>query len=346
MLLLVLLLQAHEIGTSRVNAQFQPGTFAIEVVTDGTALVEKLEAAQGRPPISMTDAAALLRLLRASEATFRKKVTLRFDGQAAATEIAFRVTPAVNASSAPAATIRLTGIVPPEARQFTWNYGWTYASYSFTAHGTTQWLEGGSWSKAMALADVTPPPGRLETAARYLALGFTHIVPLGLDHVLFVLGIYLLNHRWRPVLLQVSAFTLAHSITLGLSMYGLVNVSPNLVEPMIAISIAYVAIENVFLRELKPWRILLVFAFGLLHGLGFAGVLSDIGLPRQEFLTALVLFNLGVEGGQLAVIGAAFLLFGWRYAERDWYRGRVAVPASLLIALAAVYWTFERLNLA
>jgi len=169
-------------------------------------------------------------------------------------------------------------------------------------------------------------------------------VPLGLDHMLFVLGLYLLNHRWRTVLLQVSAFTIAHSITLGLSMYGLVSVPSRIVEPMIALSIAYVAIENVFLNELKPWRVALVFAFGLLHGLGFAGVLSEVGLPRDEFVTALVMFNIGVEGGQLAVIGAAFLLFGWRYAERDWYRGRVAIPASLLIAAAAIYWTYERLT--
>ena len=187
-------------------------------------------------------------------------------------------------------------------------------------------------------------PSFFETASRYSVLGFTHIVPLGLDHMLFVLGIYLLNHRWRSVLLQVSAFTIAHSITLGLSMYGLVRVSPRIVEPMIALSIAYVAIENLFLKDLKPWRIVLVFAFGLLHGLGFAGVLSEVGLPRDEFLTALVTFNIGVEGGQLAVIAAAFLLFGWRYAHRDWYRGRIAIPASLMIAAAAVYWTIERVS--
>ena len=345
MLVFALLLQAHEIGTSRVTAQFRPDVYTIEIVTDGTALVEKLEAAAGRPPVSVTDAAELLRALRASDSLFRKKLSLRFDGAAAVEpEIEYTVVPALDANSAPAATIRLTGKIPDGARRFTWNYGWTYASYAFTARSQTQWLEGGAQSKSVSLTDVIVTPSFFETASRYSVLGFTHIVPLGLDHMLFVLGIYLLNHRWRPVLLQVSAFTIAHSITLGLSMYGLVSVSPRIVEPMIALSIAYVAIENLFLKDLKPWRIVLVFAFGLLHGLGFAGVLSEVGLPRDEFLTALVTFNIGVEGGQLAVIAAAFLLFGWRYADRDWYRGRIAIPASLMIAAAAVYWTIERVS--
>jgi len=159
-----------------------------------------------------------------------------------------------------------------------------------------------------------------------------------------VLGIYLLSRRARTVLWQVSAFTVAHSITLALSMYGLITVSPRIVEPMIALSIAYVAIENILLSELKPWRVALVFAFGLLHGMGFAGALRELGLPRADFLTALLTFNVGVEAGQLAVIGAAFLLVGWHCANRAWYRSRIVVPASMLIACTAIYWTVERLS--
>ena len=163
--------------------------------------------------------------------------------------------------------------------------------------------------------------------------------------MLFVLGIFLLSRRLRQVLAQVSAFTVAHSITLALSVYGIVSVSPNVVEPLIAVSIAYVAIENIFVTELKPWRVALVFAFGLLHGMGFAGALKELGLPRSEFVTALITFNVGVEAGQLAVIGAAFLLVGWYYGSRHWYRRLVVVPASALIAFTAVYWTIERLSL-
>jgi hydrogenase/urease accessory protein HupE len=166
-----------------------------------------------------------------------------------------------------------------------------------------------------------------------------------MDHMLFVLGIYLLSRRARSVLLQVSAFTVAHSITLALSMYGVVTVAPRVVEPLIALSIAYVAVENIFVSELKSWRIALVFGFGLLHGMGFAGALRELGLPRREFVTALLTFNLGVEAGQLAVIGTAFLLVGWHCANRVWYRSRIVVPASMMIAGMAIYWTFERLYL-
>ena len=126
-------------------------------------------------------------------------------------------------------------------------------------------------------------------------------------------------------------------------MYGLVSVRPAIVEPMIAISIAYVAIENIFLKELKSWRIALVFTFGLLHGMGFAGALKEVGLPRSEFLAALLSFNVGVEAGQLAVIATAFLLVGWYCGNRAWYRSRIVVPASAMIACTAVYWTIQRL---
>src|SRR5207247_7497926 len=180
----------------------------------------------------------------------------------------------------------------------------------------TEWLEGGQRSAPFALTSPAPPVDRLGTARRYLTLGFTHIVPKGLDHMLFVLGIYLLSGRARSVLWQVSAFTVAHSITLGLSMYGLVAVSPRIVEPLIALSIAYVAVENILLSDLKAWRVVLVFAFGLLHGMGFAGALKELGLPRSEFVTALLTFKLGVETWQLEELVAAYMLGRWRGAHR------------------------------
>jgi hypothetical protein len=159
--------------------------------------------------------------------------------------------------------------------------------------------------------------------------------------VLFVLGLFLLNSRWRSVLWQVSTFTIAHSVTLALGMYGLIGASPAIIEPLIALSIAYVAVENLMRSELTVWRVGLVFAFGLLHGMGFAGALTELGLPRGEFLTALVTFNAGVESGQIVVIAAAFALVGW-YRARPSYRTRVALPASVAIMCVAVYWTIER----
>ena len=101
------------------------------------------------------------------------------------------------------------------------------------------------------------------------------------------------------------------------------------------------AVENLVTRELKPWRVALVFLFGLLHGLGFAGVLRELGLPRGEFVTALVSFNLGVEGGQLTVIGAAVLATA-AFMKKGWYHQRVVIPASACIALVGLYWTIAR----
>jgi len=340
---------AHEIGTSRVSALFHDGRFDVEIVTDATALGEKLEASVGTSLPAKISPGELQSLLTGFDGTFRQRVKLAFDGAGVRPAITYAVEPPVDATSATAVTVHLTGPIPPNAKCSTWNFGWTFASYALTIRNgagenpATEWLEGGETSKPFALATPAPPVNRLSTAGRYLLLGFTHIVPMGLDHMLFVLGIYLLSGRARSVLLQVSAFTVAHSITLGLSMYGLIHVSPRIVEPMIAISIAYVAVENIFLSELKSWRVALVFSFGLLHGMGFAGALKELGLPRSEFVTALVTFNVGVEAGQLAVIATAFLLVGWHYSNRAWYRARVVVPASAAIALTAAYWTVERL---
>ncbi len=342
--------QAHEIGTSRVAVLFQNGrTYDVEIVTDATALAEKFQALAGSSSPVPTKATDLQTFIVNFDGKFRQRVKLAFDGSAVRPAIAYLVEPPINATSAAAATIRMSGEIPPDAQHFTFSFGWTFASYAMTVRSAasedpaTQWLEGGQISGPFALNRPAPHVDRLRTAARYLALGFTHILPYGFDHVLFVLGIYLLSGRARSVLMQVSAFTVAHSITLGLSMYGVISVSPRIVEPMIAVSIAYVAIENVFLSELRSWRVALVFAFGLLHGMGFAGALKELGLPRSEFLTALVTFNVGVEAGQLAVISAAFMLVGWHCAHRAWYRNRIVVPASAMIACTAVYWTIQRL---
>lgn len=343
---------AHEIGTTRVEAVFNPSReYRIEIVTDASSLAEKLEAAAGDAIAATNDPAALESRIRVHDALFRRRVLATFDGAAVAPHVDYSVSRPSDAGSGPLATIVLTGRVPDGAERFSWSYSWTFATYALTVRTsvpngpTTEWLEGGQASAPAAVANFTGSASPRSPVLSYLALGFTHIVPGGVDHILFVLGIFLLGRRVREVLAQVSAFTVAHSITLALSMYGVVALSPRIVEPLIAASIAYVAIENIFTSELKQWRLALVFTFGLLHGLGFAGALQEIGLPRSEFLTALVSFNVGVEAGQLAVIGAAFLVVGWYGAGRPWYRWRVVLPASMAIACTAVYWTFERLSL-
>jgi HupE / UreJ protein len=206
----------------------------------------------------------------------------------------------------------------------------------------------------LQLADTTPAPANVPAAAepsrwqlagRYLVLGFEHILPKGLDHILFVLGLFLLGNRLRPLLWQVTAFTVAHSITLGLSLYGVLRLPSAVVEPLIAASIAFVAVENLCTSELKPWRPFVVFGFGLMHGLGFAGVLTSLGLPRNAFATALITFNLGVELGQLTVITLAFAAVGW-WRRRPWYRQAIVLPASGAIAVTGLFWTVQRILLA
>ena len=180
----------------------------------------------------------------------------------------------------------------------------------------------------------------------YLKLGFEHILPLGLDHILFVLSIALLEPRLKSVLVQATAFTVAHSITLGLAMYGLISPPPGIIEPIIALSILFVALENILVSKLNPWRVVVVFGFGLVHGMGFASVLTGLGLPRRLFLESLLAFNVGVELGQVAVILLAWGLVGYWFSGKPWYKQRVVVPASIVIGLIAAYWTVERVFFA
>jgi hypothetical protein len=179
----------------------------------------------------------------------------------------------------------------------------------------------------------------------YVKLGFLHIVPRGIDHILFVLGLFLLSTRLSALTWQISAFTIAHTVTLALGASNIIVVPPSIVEPLIAASIVYVGIENVLTDKLQRWRPAVVFGFGLLHGLGFAGVLGEIGLPQGFFVTSLLGFNIGVEAGQFAVVAAAFILAGWA-ANRFWYRRLVAIPSSLLISAIAAFWVLERVGVA
>jgi hypothetical protein len=148
--------------------------------------------------------------------------------------------------------------------------------------------------------------------------------------------------RLRPLLWQVTAFTLAHTVSLALATLKIVAVPAEIVEPLIAASIVYVAVENILWQKLTPWRPLVVFGFGLLHGLGFASVLGEVGLDPARFLTGLIGFNIGVELGQLAVILGAFLVVGFWFGTRPWYRRAIQIPASVAIALTGGYWFVER----
>jgi hypothetical protein len=244
--------------------------------------------------------------------------------------------------------IRFSGNLPFQAKTLSirlpYVLGDTIHVYELP-HGESsdQPVSAGSYATAVPIA-LQPPSAfdRLRTLSRYVVVGIHHIIPEGLDHILFVLGLFLLSTRLASLLWQVSAFTVAHSITLGLSIYGVIRLPPSITEPLIAASIVVIAVENIYTGELKPWRPFVVFGFGLIHGLGFASAFAQVGLPRQNYFIGLIGFNLGVECGQLIVILAAFLMVGW-FRKRPWYRRRIVIPASCAIAFVASIWTVQRI---
>lgn len=178
---------------------------------------------------------------------------------------------------------------------------------------------------------------------KYLVLGYEHIIPKGFDHILFILCVFFLNKDIKQVILQASMFTLAHSITLGLSIYNIIDPPANIVEPLIAFSILLLALENIFFSKVKPWRLVMVFIFGLVHGMGFASVLSQLGMPEYAFATALISFNVGVEIGQLTIITLMYFSVSRLFSQKPWYRKAIVIPANVIIALVALYWTIERI---
>jgi HupE / UreJ protein len=238
----------------------------------------------------------------------------------------------------PSSTAPLRLVVPLGAEI---DYPVAYTVQIPAAHvSVTRWLEEGMHaSDPFVWADKAREPSQL---ALYLRLGFHHIVPEGADHILFVLGLFFLGITWRKLLSQTTVFTVAHATTLFLSTYGIFSLPSRYVEPAIALSIAYIAAENVFKPKLGPGRLAVVFGFGLVHGLGFASSLSDVPFPKKDFLVALLGFNFGVDFGQLFVIAVAFLSVGW-FRNQPWFRARIAVPSSLVIAAVGLLWGVQRI---
>jgi len=280
---------------------------------------------------------------------------LRFDGQKIDLKVSRVDIPEAGYQKIPRASVLyLEGTVPRGSQSLTWYFPQKFSNNAMRVKQVDDEREKWLWSDWVWLTDdqvsepfpvdqdfVKKPLG--EVVASYIYLGFVHNVPYGLDHILFVLGIFLLTIRVRPLLAQVTMFTLAHSITLALAAYGVFELPARVVEPLIALSIAYIGIENIFSRQVKKRRLLLVFCFGLLHGLGFAGVLKEFGMPPGDYATALISFNVGVEAGQVAIVALAFLvLAGWQ-AHKQWYRMIVVMPVSGLISVLGLIWTYDRL---
>jgi hypothetical protein len=297
------------------------------------------------PPVALEEA------LRQAWPRIAPGIDIRSDGQVLLPQIAFVEIPEPgDLTIARDSLVGLTVALPPGDAPVT--IGWAAShgplvlrQQTSRADAYTAYLTDG------AVSDPLPREGVATQSfgnafVTYLVLGFEHIVPKGLDHILFVLGLFFFSANLRPLLLQVTAFTVAHTVTLALATLKIVAVDAAIVEPLIALSIAYVAVENILWQRLTPWRTAVVFGFGLLHGLGFASVLGEIGLDPSRLITGLVAFNIGVELGQLTVIAGAMLLVGLWFRHKPWYRRVIAIPVSLFIAAIGLWWFIERAFLA
>jgi hydrogenase/urease accessory protein HupE len=305
--------------------------------------------------IRVLPAAELAVAFRPFEQEFTQRVELNFDGERVPLSITHIDIPEPGYPKVPRiSVITLEGHIERSVKTASWYYPARFGDNAVRVRQVDeanekwhwsdwQWLRKDEHSTPFSLTEVFTRQPVTQVISTYLVLGFEHILPRGLDHILFILGIFLLSTHMRPLLWQVTMFTIAHTITLGLSMRGVISLPPNVVEPLIALSIAWIGVENMFAHSLHKSRLVIVFIFGLLHGMGFASVLADFGMPANAFMTALISFNIGVELGQLAVILLAFLAVGFWFGNKHWYRPVIVVPCSLLIAVTGLYWTWDRI---
>ena len=205
-----------------------------------------------------------------------------------------------------------------------------------------RWLRNGASSGVIDI-NHPEPIGTAQHFYQFISIGFDHVIPLGWDHILFIIGMALSSLLWRRLLLLVSLFTLAHTLTLGLAMVGVAEVSPRIIEPLIAFSIAYVAIENLLAKQSIKRKSIIVFLFGLVHGLGFASMLKNFEMSPDNFLSTLIGFNIGVELAQVFIVLSVFsALLLFKKIQLN-YRILLVVPISIIISVIGFWWFVQRL---
>ncbi len=290
------------------------------------------------------------------ESQLIEKIQLKFDDQ----RVDFKITdvqiPLPGYTKVPRTSIIVfEGDVSRQAKQLSWYYPESFSDNAVRVRqidevnekwhwSRWQWLRNDQASKAFSLEELFTEPPLFEVVSDYVLAGFEHIIPKGLDHILFILGIFLLSTRLKTLAMQATMFTLAHSITLSLAMFNVISLPASIVEPLIALSIAYLGIENIFAHKLKTSRLALVFGFGLLHGLGFASVLAEFGMPESAYVTSLISFNIGVEIGQLVILTAAFFGITYWFKNKQHFHNYVTIPGSVIIGVTGLYWTWDRFS--
>ena len=208
----------------------------------------------------------------------------------------------------------------------------------------TEYLQSGSESNQISFKE-NNFSNTFNSFSKFFVLGIQHIIPKGLDHILFIFGLFLFSLSLKKLITQITIFTIAHSITLVFVSLSLMRINPQIVEPIIALSIVYVGLENIFKNYIKEYlRYVIILIFGLLHGLGFALVLSDIGYRSNDLFINLISFNIGIEVAQISIVLILYLLITINFAKNKNYRTFFQIPSSMLISSIGLYWFFERIN--
>lgn len=353
---------AHQVDSVELEFLQTDGEWKFEGLLDIAYMLPESRGVEGAPPLFRNDvmdapAAIHKRIVTQAEATMRKLLSLEYKGKEIPWEIRFPDFEAESLELPPEeggwalmnAEITTAARPGPGKLVVCWHDDQQSELIVIVEEGEEIGLFPISSGMSEVLLTVVagegaPPPStptRVKQAENWIISGYLHVVPMGLDHLLFILGLFLLAPRWKPLMCQSLFFTIAHSITLALCIFGIIALPPRFVEICIAASIAWIGIENLLLRELKPSRLFLVFGFGLLHGMGFASVLREkLGnLTGKQLALPLVGFNVGVELAQISVLAAAFLML-WPLQK---WRVKVRVYGSVLIALAGIFWMFERI---
>jgi hydrogenase/urease accessory protein HupE len=353
---------AHQVDSVELEFLQADGKWKLEGLLDIAYMLPESRGVEGAPPLfrkDVMDAAVAVhkRITEQAEATMRKLLTLEYNGETIPWEIRFpdfekeplELPPEEGGWALMKAEITTEARPGPGQLIASWHDQQQSELIIIVEEAGEIGLFPISSGMSEVLLKVeagegSPPPSipaRSTQVENWIISGFRHVVPLGIDHLLFILGLFLLAPRLKPLMGQSLLFTLAHSITLALAIFDVITLQPKLVEILIAASIAFIGIENLLCRKLKPSRLFIVFGFGLLHGLGFASALREkLGdLNGNQLALPLVGFNVGVELAQITVLASAFLIL---WPLRKWTK-KVQILGSVSIALAGIFWMLERI---